>query len=186
VFGTAHAQQARSALAGGYAEVGYTQLKISDDEGGGDAKPGAIPGILGYNLHPNVAVEGMAAFGVRDDDVTETVATPFGTFTGTAEVKLRHAFGLYVKPKVDIGDAIEVFGRIGYTRAKLRASASVTVPGGGTASASESDSESGGSFGLGANFRFSPNAYVGIDWMRYLKKDGVKTEGVTIGVGYRF
>lgn len=186
LLGTAHAQQARSALSGGYVELGYTQLKISDDQGGSDAKPGALRGIAGYNLHPNIAVEGMLAFGVRDDETTETVATAVGPVNATAEIKLKNAIGLYVKPKFNVTDAFEVFGRVGYTRAKFEGTARATVPGLGTVSVSEDDSESGASVGFGASYRFTPNAYVGLDYMRYIKKDGVKTDGLTLGVGYRF
>ena len=167
MIGTAHAQQARSAAAGAYAEIGYTQFNI--DGGGSDVKPGALRGIVGYNVHPNVAVEGMLAFGVKEDDVSVGGVN--------AEVKLKNALGLYVKPKVNVGEAFEVFGRLGYTRAKVEASVGAL---------SGSGSESGFSYGLGANFAFSPRAYVGIDYMRYLKEDGVKTDGFTVGVGYRF
>jgi opacity protein-like surface antigen len=161
MLGTAHAQL--RAPAGAYGELGYTQFKIGDDAGGGDVKPGAIRGIVGYNVHPNAAVEGMLAFGVKDDD----------------DAKLKHAIGLYVKPKVDIANNFELFGRLGYTRAK-------TEGNGGPGIGSISDSEGGFSYGLGANFRFAPNAYVGADFMRYFKKDGVKLEGFTVGVGFRF
>jgi opacity protein-like surface antigen len=185
VLGTAHAQQARSALSGGYAEIGYTQLKLSG-EGAADAKPGAIRGIVGYDVHPNFALEGMLAFGVRDDNASETFSTGFGPVTATGEIKLKHAFGLYVKPKFDLTDAVQVYGRVGYTRARFEASATATVPGVGTVSASDADSEGGASFGLGANFKFTPNAYVGLDYMRYFKRDGVNVNGLTIGLGYRF
>ena len=185
VLGTAHAQQARTALSGGYAEIGYTQFKLSG-EGAADAKPGAIRGIVGYDVHPNVAIEGMLAFGVRDDSATETINTVLGPVTGTAEIKLKNAYGIYVKPKFDVTDAVQLYGRVGYTHAKFEASASATAPGFGTVSASESDSDGGASFGLGANFRFSPKAYVGVDYMRYFKRDGVNVNGLTVGLGYRF
>jgi len=185
VLGTAHAQQARSALAGGYAEIGYTQFKLSG-ENAADAKPGAIRGIVGWDVHPNVAIEGMLAFGVKDDSATETINTVIGPVTGTAEIKLKNAYGIYVKPKFDVTDAVQVYGRVGYTHAKFEASASVTAPGLGTVSASDSDSDGGASFGLGASFRFTPNAYVGVDYMRYFKRDGVNVNGLTVGLGYRF
>ena len=57
MMGTAQAQQARAG--GTYAELGYTQLKTN----GSNAKPSALRGIVGYDFHPNVAVEGMLAFG---------------------------------------------------------------------------------------------------------------------------
>ena len=185
VLGTAaHAQQARSSLSGGYVELGYTQLKLSGE--GSDAKPGAIRGIVGYDVHPNIAIEGMLAFGVKDDNATETVDTAFGPVTATGKIKLKNAYGIYVKPKFDVTDAVQVYGRLGYSHAKFEASASASVPGVGTVSGTESDSDGGASYGLGANFKFSPNAYVGVDYMRYFKRDGVTVNGLTVGLGYRF
>ncbi|HZY19694.1 MAG TPA: porin family protein [Ramlibacter sp.] len=187
VLGTAaQAQQARATAGGAYAELGYTQLKLSSDEGGGDLRPGALRGIAGYELHPNVAVEGMLAFGVRDDEVRASESTAFGPVTATGEVKLRHAYGIYVKPKFNVTDSLEVFGRLGYTRAKFKTRVTVSVPTLGSASEEDSDAEGGASTGLGANYRFTQNLSVGIDYMRYFKKDGVKVDGVTVGLGYRF
>lgn len=81
---------------------------------------------------------------------------------------------------------MQVYGRVGYTRAKFEADISATIPGLGTGSITESDSDGGASFGLDANFKFSPNAYVGVDYMRYFKRDGVNVNGLTVGLGYRF
>lgn len=108
---------------------------------GTQTKPGAIRGIVGWDVHPNVAIEGMLAFGVKDDNGSETINTVIGP---------------------------------------------VTAPGFGTVSASDTDSDGGASFGLGANFRFTPHAYVGVDYMRYFKPDGVNVNGLTVGLGYRF
>ena len=153
--GAAQAQQARQ-VGGTYGELGYTQFKFSGD-GASSAKPGALRGIVGYDFHQNAAVEGMLAFGVRNDQ----------------GVKVNHAYGLYVKPKVNVADAVELFGRVGYSRVK------------GTGDG-DSSTEGGVSYGLGANFKFSPAAYVGVDYMRYFKKDGISVDGLTVGVGFRF
>jgi hypothetical protein len=32
----------------------------------------------------------------------------------------------------------------------------------------------------------APSAYVGVDYMRYFKRDGVNVNGLTVGLGYRF
>ena len=183
MMGTAQAQQARAAVGGSYAELGYTQLKSS----GSDIKPTALRGIVGYDFHPNAAVEGMLAFGIRSDEQSESIASPLGgVATGTAKVKLSNAYGIYLKPKANVSDAVELFGRVGYTHAKFKGDATVTIPGVGTFSDSASSSDGGFSYGVGANFKFSPTAYVGVDYMHYYKKDGVKAEGFTVGVGFRF
>ena len=183
MMGTAQAQQARAAAGGSYAELGYTQLKTN----GSDVKPSALRGIVGYEFHPNVAVEGMLAFGIRSDEQTVAVPSPLGGFaTGTAKVKLSNAYGVYVKPKVNVADSVELFGRLGYTRAKFKGDTTVTVPGVGSFSESDSSSDGGVSYGVGANFKVSPAAYVGVDYMRYYRKSGVNVDGITVGVGFRF
>lgn len=181
MMGTAQAQQARAAAGGTYAELGYTQLK-SD----GSAKPSALRGIIGYDFHPNVAVEGMLGFGIRGDNESESMATPLGVATATAKVKLSNMYGIYLKPKANVSDAVELFGRLGYTHAKFKADGTVSVPGFPAVSFSDSGSDGGVSYGAGVNFKFSPTAYVGVDYMRYYKKDDVKVDGITVGVGFRF
>ena len=129
----------------------------------------------------------MLAFGVRNEEQSEAVVVPgVGIATATAKVKLKQAYGIYVKPKANVTDALELFGRLGYSHVKLGVDASVAVPGLGTVSMGDSGSDGGFSYGLGANFKFSPTTYVGVDYMRYVKKDGVKVDGLTVGVGFRF
>ena len=174
--GGAQAQMMSRGTAGAvYGELGYTMLKIQ--ESGVSVKPGMLRGIVGFNFGENLALEGLLGFGVRKDSSTTT-------FAGTpvrVEGDVRHMFGVYVKPKVMVADSIELFGRLGYVDTRLRSSAS--VPG---FSASNSSSGSDVSYGLGANFNVAPRAYVGVDYMRYYKKDDVKLDGVTVSVGYRF
>ncbi|HET8747528.1 MAG TPA: porin family protein [Ramlibacter sp.] len=158
-----------------YGEIGYSFLEVKDE--GFKANPQAIRGIVGYEFHPNVAVEGMLMFGTTEDG--ETVNDPF-LGPVDLDVKVRNAFGLFVKPKMDFGN-IEAFGRLGWARTKLRATAS--VPG---ASASGSDSDSSLAFGVGANYRFNPRMSVGLDWMRYNKDGSTKVQGWTVNFGYRF
>lgn len=158
MLGTAQAQTA-SPL---YGELGYTFLEFKGN--GFKANPGAVRGIVGYEFHPNIAAEGMLMFGTNS-------ASDQGT-----DVKLKNAYGLFVKPKYDFGN-VEAFGRLGWVRGKVGVS---------NAAGSTSDSKSDFAFGLGANYRFNPRMSVGLDWMRYLDKDGIKIQGVTVNFGYRF
>jgi outer membrane autotransporter protein len=157
-----------------YGEVGYTSLKIS--ESGVDVKPGVLRGIIGFNFSNYVAFEGMAGFGVTKDSTDVNVLGNRVTLEGDVQ----HMFGVYVKPRVNI-DGFELFGRLGYADTRLKATARV-----GAVSVSDTTSGSDWSYGLGANFNFSPRAYVGIDYMQYYNKDDTKIEGVTLGLGYRF
>jgi opacity protein-like surface antigen len=170
---SAQAQTKTSPL---YGEVGYTFVKIKP-EGSESAKLGALRGIVGYDLHPNIAVEGMLAFGVNDDKESFDV----GGVTVNAKLELQNAYGIYVKPKFNPTKELELFGRLGYARTKLKATVSAL---GFSESASDSDSDF--SYGAGLKYNFDPRMSVGLDYMRYFDKDGVKIDGVTVGFGYRF
>jgi hypothetical protein len=155
MLGTAQAQQARTAASPLYGELGYTFLNF---EGGGvDADPQALRGIVGYNFHPFFAAEGMLAFGTRSDD----------------GLKLRHAIGVFAKPKFNFGN-VEVFGRLGWVRAKVRQAGF------------GSDSDDDFAYGVGLNYNFDARMYVGADWMSYFDKRGGEIDGVTLSIGYRF
>jgi hypothetical protein len=146
-----------------YGELGYTWMKFKV-EGGPDFDTGFVRGIIGYDFHPGFAGELMVAGGTQKD-------THFGT-----TVDPRSAVGIYLKPKANFGN-IEVYGRLGWTQVRIRAS---------DATGTESGKDNDFSYGLGANFAFAPRWYAGADWMRYTKKDGVTSEGPTLSVGYRF
>jgi opacity protein-like surface antigen len=171
MLGTAAQAQTSSPL---YGELGYTVLKVKDSSGSGfSASPTALRGIVGYDLHPLVAVEGMLAFGLSDDEGSgNDGGSPF-----TASAKLNHAYGVFVKPKFSPTNNLELFGRLGWVKSKLRFEESGT---------SETASDSGAAYGVGVNYRFNPKMHVGLDYVRYSKVNDVKVDGVTISFGYRF
>ncbi|UXH77292.1 porin family protein [Roseateles amylovorans] len=158
----AGAAQAQSNTSAVYGEVGYTFVTI---DAGTDLEPGMLRGIVGWNVHPNLAIEGMLATGVKDDNT-------FGLKT-----KVSRAYGVYLKPKYDFGNGFEVFGRLGYADLKLKQSFQ---------GASGTDSGNDVSYGVGASYSFNKNVYGTVDYMSYYDKDGVKGTGFTLGVGYRF
>jgi len=161
--GATQAQQAAPASPWS-GELGYSWLNVRDSSLGFHASPQAIRGIVGYNFHPNVAVEGMVAFGTSGD-------SDLGV-----DVKLRDAVGVFVKPKYQF-DQFEVFARLGWARESLRASA-----GGVSASGSDNDF----AWGAGAAYNINPRTYVSVDYMRLHNKDSTRIDGWTLGVGYRF
>lgn len=168
MLGTSAHAQAKSPL---YGEVGYTVLKITDDDV--DVKPHAVRAIVGYDVHPNLAVEGMAAVGVKKDSLSFEAVN--------FDVKLQHAYGVFAKPKFNVTNDVEVFGRLGWVKSKVKATGSLA---GITASASESDDDF--AFGAGVNYRLNQSTHIGFDYIRYMDKDGAKVDGWTIGVGFRF
>ena len=166
LLGTAHAQQASTSPL--YGELGYSFLKVKGN--GFSADPHALRAIIGYEFHPLVAVEGMAAIGTRKDTFNDGVED--------VRIKMKHAFGVFAKPKFNPNPNVELFGRLGWVKSRFEAS----CPSG----TCQGDSDSDFAYGAGLNYRFNPKAHVGIDYMRYFSKNGVKIDGVTVSVGYRF
>jgi outer membrane autotransporter protein len=153
----AHAQQAPAASPV-YGELGYSWTQIHGN--GFKAKPGAVRGIIGYDLHPNVAVEGMLESGTRDE-------TDHGV-----SAKLKSSYGLFVKPKYEFGKA-EVFARAGWARTNLNLSTGDV-------------SSNNFAYGMGVKYNVTPRVNVGLDYMRLADKNGVMVDGVTLGLGYHF
>lgn len=154
---------AASAQAQLYGEVGYSTMNESAE--GVDVNLGALSGIIGYGVHPNVAIEGMLAFGVQDDTVR----------VGGVPIKaeLEHAYGVFVKPRVMLNPNFELFGRVGYVEAKAKASS------GGI---SVSDSNGDWAYGLGGNYYFNKDIYMTVHYMKY----DSDVDGFTVGVGMKF
>lgn len=164
-LGAAHAQQAQPSPL--YGELGYTALKGSG--GGVSVRPAMLRAIIGYDFHPNFAAEGMLGVGVKDGS--------FDAYGVNGKVKIQHSLGVFIKPKFNATNDLELFARLGYTDAKVK----TTVMG-----ASYTEKEGSAAYGVGLNYKFSPSAYVGVDYMNYYRKNGSKTDGVTVGVGFRF
>ena len=76
-----------------YGELGYTFLKM--DAFGTSLRPGAIRGILGYDVNPYFAIEGMAAGGVNDDNKGIAI----GGVPSNVQAKMDYMYGIWVKPK---------------------------------------------------------------------------------------
>ena len=163
--GAAQAQQIIAPPASPWnAEIGYSWMGVRDGGLGLDASPQALRGIIGYSFHPNIALEGMAAVGTHGDN------------DRGVDVKLRSAYGVFLKPKFDWNN-FEVFGRLGWARTNVRASAL-----GVSASGSDNDF----AWGAGAAYNFNPRTYVSVDYMRLDNKNSRRVDGWTVNLGYRF
>ncbi|MDH0868082.1 porin family protein [Mitsuaria sp. GD03876] len=160
----AGAAQAQS-TSGVYVEGGYTFAKAKDTDLNVSAKPGIIRGIVGWDVHPNVAIEAMLAGGAGDDS------------SNGLTVKVQRSYGLFVKPKFAVTPEFEVFGRLGFADTKVKLSSS---------QGSISDSDNSFAWGLGASYSFNKQFYATADYGSYYKKDGFKLTGFTLGAGYRF
>jgi opacity protein-like surface antigen len=140
-----------------YVEGAYAPLKISD--GSDSIKPAALTGVVGYAINPNVAVEGLLGLGVKK---------------GSDETKLSNTVGIFVKPKMMLNNEVEVFGRLGFARTKLKYSDD------------SSESDSSFAYGLGGNYYLNKQTYLTASYMSLYSKDGSKVNGFNLGAGYKF
>lgn len=154
-----------------YGEIGYNQLTFKEENRGFGAKvePSAIRGIVGYEINPNLAVEGHLGIGLNDD------TTRIGGVSVKGEVD--NVVGAFIKPKVKLGETVELFGRAGVASTKVSASS------GGL---SASDRGTSFAYGAGASFALTPQLSLNADYMNYYDRKGIKVDGVTVGVGFKF
>jgi outer membrane autotransporter protein len=158
-----------------YGEIGYTATTYKENANGNGIKasPAAIRGLIGYELNPNLAIEGMVALGLGDSTVKVN-----GQNISSIKLEIDNAIGLYLKPKTKLNDSVEIFGRVGFARIK----GTVTATGYGT----ETASDNGFSYGAGLSYAINPSTSLNADYMSYLNKDGSKVNGFNLGVGFKF
>ncbi|MDP3350246.1 MAG: outer membrane beta-barrel protein [Hydrogenophaga sp.] len=156
-----------------YAEIGYASIGIKGSDGTDSIKsrPGAFTGIFGYQVHPNIAVEGFLGLGGGKDGIDLN-----GAASGV-DAKIESSYGFFVKPSVMVSDSVELFARGGILRTKISLSA-------GNISVSGSDTDV--AYGVGLNYNLSKTSYIQGNWTSYYNQDGVKASGVALAYGMRF
>jgi len=178
VIASAFTLAAFSASAQLYGEIGVTSIKIEEATPGLnlESSPAAIRGVFGYEINPNLAVEGLVALGIGDDELRGN-----GQEIPGVKVETSSVFGIYAKPKVNFTPELEGFVRVGYARSKITTEA----PAGSEASTSKS----GFSYGLGVSYALSPQISLTVDYMSYLDQtdpDDAKLTGLAFGARYTF
>jgi hypothetical protein len=163
---------AAAAQAQVYVEGGVAPLTLKDSEAPVlKAKPTVLTGVVGYEINPNLAVEGFLGLGLNKSSVTEG-----GVSTGI-EAKISNSYGIFLKPKVMVSNEVELFARLGYAKSTLKMS---------YRGESESQSEGSFAYGLGGNYYLSKQTYVTASYMNLYSKDGTKATGLNFGLGYKF
>ncbi len=164
---TAGVASAQTAAKDFYFEGGLVPMKITGDDL--DVTPVAARLTLGKDINANLAVEGVYVFTASKDSIKVRNVNVDISIAG---------YGLYLKPKMEVTKGTEVFGRVGYTSAKLTASAgNVSVTG---------DTVNSLSYGVGVQTEINKDWYAQADYMLFTKKDGDTAKGFGISAGYRF
>ena len=159
-----------------YADVGYTMLSTRVSSGGVTlaSDPTMLRLMVGTEINENLALEGMAGFSMSDDEV-KVNGISLSSLVSTS-FKVKSAYGVFIRPKTMLNDSVELFGRLGYTKANY----SMAV-----ASVNLSDSESGVSYGVGASYKLTEAAKITVDYTSYVS-DVADTDGITFGLRYSF
>ena len=136
----------------------------------------------GYKFNPYIALEGRYWIGLED-----SYAINNGTGAVTADASI-DAWGVYVKPQYPITDSLDVYALLGYANADI----TTTTPAGYVFSP---DSVDGFSWGLGADYFFTDNVAVFVDYVNiYDDTKGIANNGevstqvdtINFGVTYQF
>jgi len=155
-----------------YVEGAIAPLTLKDNEAPVfKAKPTVLTGIVGYEINPNVAVEGLLGLGLNKSAVT------LGGVSTGVDAKISTSYGVFVKPKVMVSNEVELFARLGYANSKLKLS---------TSGASESETSGSFAYGLGGNYYLNKQTYLTATYMSLYSKEGMKATGLSFGVGYKF
>jgi outer membrane immunogenic protein len=152
-----------------YIEGSYAWPRLDSD--GYSATMGAGIVRAGINFNQYWALEALGAFGSSDANL-DVLGVPIS-------LKLKSAYGAYVKGQYPVAPHLELFARAGWLHATLEA----TATGYGI---STSTSDSSLSYGAGVQVPFGNGWYAQADYMSYYSKHGDSIRGPSIGVGYRF
>jgi len=155
-----------------YVEGAIAPLTLKDDEASVlKTKPTVLTGIVGYEINPNVAVEGFLGLGTNKSPVTLDGASTDVT------AKISTSYGVFIKPKVMVSNEVELFARLGYAQSKLKLSSS---------DAHQGDSGSSFAYGLGGNYYLNKQTYLTASYMSLYSKNGGNINGFNLGAGYKF
>ena len=149
---------------GYYGEVGYLALNLKNDSDGFDATPKLARVTFGKEIDKNLSVEGSYAFTASKDS---------SVVSGTKYTAKATAFGVSLKPKMEIAKDVEAFARIGALHTKFE-------------DESGSLSKTKLAYGIGMQAQFTKDVYGQVDYMNYFKQDGLSAKGFTVSVGTRF
>lgn len=163
----AMAQASTNNETGFYGEIGLAQAYYTEPLLNFNHPLGMLK--AGYDINKNVAVEIMAAGALTSSNINVG-----GT---NVDAKVSSAYGAYGKLSLPVEDKFSLFVRLGITN---------VTPSLSTSSGSARQSGSDFSYGAGAQFNFTKDIYVQVDYMSYYNKDSITVRAPSISIGYKF
>jgi len=163
------------ALAQSYIEVDYSKVGITSSASSlGELKtnPSLLSLIVGQELNANLDVEGLLATGIQKSDTTLNGATQ----TTPVSTSINNYYGVFAKPKMKFNESVELFSRVGYVYGKTS---------GSTSTNSISTSSGNWAYALGLNYSISSTTFLSGSYQQSAEKNNVKSNALSIGVGFR-
>jgi opacity protein-like surface antigen len=157
-----------------YIEGVYSPTTLNFNNGN-SSKPLLFSGVFGYQLYPNLAVEGHMGLTAKTGEYTSgsTITTN----------RYENVYGVFVRPSYALTRKLEAFGRVGQVQIKTKQSSTVNGVASGTDTLNTLNSLA---WGLGLNYAFDTSMYLTWNYTSYYSKDATKINGVGLGLGYRF
>jgi len=157
-----------------YGEVAYQTNTIKDTstDNLGTFKPTSARFTIGKVVTENVAVEGFYTQGMSDK--TNTYTSP-----DSVTIKLNNAYGVAIRPFINITNSVELFGRLGTSRVKSSWSATSN-----SGPDSGSDTFTNNFYGIGAGYKMTKDVSLILDYTK--NKDHNSSTSSAISAGLRF
>ena len=154
----------------GNLDVAGNELGLPNASVGDSATTYTLRG--GYRFNPYFAVE-VAYYDLGEYDFSGNLGGV--SVAGTAKAK---AFALNAVGILPLSEAFDLYGRVGYGEAELKANASAAGFVG-----NDSDRQSGTFYGVGARWNVSRSWGVFAEWM---KADKIEVDSYLVGIDFRF
>lgn len=163
--------------AGPYVGGNYTQLKYADendDNPGNDIDTEPTAGYLRLGIQPAeyIGIEARGGLGIKDDE------------RDNYRVELDEFYGGYLTLGVPINDAVRPYVIGGYTKARV--TERYDGPFSSVISNKETRNNEGESLGAGLDVALTDTVALNLEYMRYLDKDELEMNGLSLGVRSAF
>ncbi len=158
-----------------YVNIGATLLNADLDSSGDaavDALLGdsltftAVTGRAGYRLTDYLAVEGEVGIGLGGEDLNDTVTVQGIDVAVNGDVKVDAYYAAFARGILPVSEDFDIFARVGYGQAELGVDITASAEG-LTSSVSESETGDDFLFGVGAEYGFTQNDGVRLDYTRF-------------------
>jgi opacity protein-like surface antigen len=160
------------------AQNSYAEIAFQTIDMGFKSNAAGVRGVFGTRLNDWMDVEGMIGVGTKEAKGEREFL--FGVpVEPTANVD--RFVGVYAKPKLVVGNGMELFGRVGYATTQISVKASAQQ-GNQYVSRELTDTESALSYGFGASYALTKSFIISADFMNIAED----VDAMSVGIRYAF